>query len=104
MVRSGSPFSSLSSLPSGAAVGTSSVRRAAQIRARHTEVDIRDVRGNLVGDVVAAAAAVDVVVVVVAVATSTYIGKVMDNFSLGNINFFATFILGLFLVSQQEIW
>ncbi len=52
-------------------------------------MDIRDVRGNLVGDVVAAAAAVDVVVVVAA-AAFTYIGNVMD-YSHGNNNYFATF-------------
>ena len=53
------------------------------------------------GDVAAAAAAV--AVVVVAVAASTYIDKVMVNFSHGNINYFATF--GDFsLFSQQDIW
>jgi hydroxymethylbilane synthase len=38
---------SLSSLPSGARVGTSSLRRAAQIRARRDDLDVAEVRGNV---------------------------------------------------------
>ena len=46
-MRDGSPHPDLSSLPSGAVVGTSSVRRAAQIRAAYPGLAIKDVRGNL---------------------------------------------------------
>jgi hydroxymethylbilane synthase len=40
-------FKSLSNLPSGAVIGTSAVRRAAQIRSNHPNLVIKDVRGNL---------------------------------------------------------
>jgi hydroxymethylbilane synthase len=39
--------SSLSALPSGARVGTSSLRRAAQIRALRSDVEVVEVRGNV---------------------------------------------------------
>jgi len=38
---------SLDALPAGAVVGTSSLRRAAQIRRRHPSLDVRPLRGNL---------------------------------------------------------
>jgi porphobilinogen deaminase len=47
LMRPGSAFSRLSDLPLGSVVGTSSVRRAAQIRAKFPGLVIRDVRGNL---------------------------------------------------------
>ena len=40
-------FGSLAEMPAGAVVGTSSLRRAAQIRRRHPRLDVRPLRGNL---------------------------------------------------------
>jgi hydroxymethylbilane synthase len=40
-------FANLSALPAGAAVGTSSLRREAQLRARYPQLAIRPLRGNL---------------------------------------------------------
>ncbi len=40
-------FEDLAALPQGARVGTSSLRRQAQIRARRPDLDIRDLRGNV---------------------------------------------------------
>ena len=40
-------FSGLSSLPAGAVIGTSSLRRQAQIAARHPSLEIRPMRGNV---------------------------------------------------------
>jgi hydroxymethylbilane synthase len=40
-------FASLDELPEGARVGTSSLRRAAQLRARRPDLDIADLRGNV---------------------------------------------------------
>ena len=40
-------FASLDELPAGARVGTSSLRRAAQVRARRPDIDILDLRGNV---------------------------------------------------------
>ena len=40
-------FSSLDELPQGARVGTSSLRRAAQVRARRPDLQIADLRGNV---------------------------------------------------------
>lgn len=40
-------FASLGALPAGAVVGTSSLRRQAQIAARHPALEIRPLRGNL---------------------------------------------------------
>jgi hydroxymethylbilane synthase len=40
-------FDSLDALPQGARVGTSSLRRAAQLRARRSDLEIADLRGNV---------------------------------------------------------
>ncbi|HKZ09997.1 MAG TPA: hydroxymethylbilane synthase [Rhodanobacteraceae bacterium] len=40
-------YASLDDLPQGARVGTSSLRRGAQLRARRPDVDIADLRGNV---------------------------------------------------------
>lgn len=40
-------FASLDALPRGARVGTSSLRRTAQLRARRADLDIADLRGNV---------------------------------------------------------
>ena len=40
-------FESIDALPQGARVGTSSLRRAAQLRARRPDLDIADLRGNV---------------------------------------------------------
>ena len=40
-------FASLDALPQGARVGTSSLRRTAQLRARRPDLDIADLRGNV---------------------------------------------------------
>ena len=40
-------FGSLAALPEGAVVGTSSLRRKAQLKARHPGLHFKDVRGNL---------------------------------------------------------
>lgn len=40
-------FAGLDEMPAGAVVGTSSLRRAAQIRRRHPRLDVRPLRGNL---------------------------------------------------------
>lgn len=40
-------FESIDALPRGARVGTSSLRRAAQLRARRPDLDIADLRGNV---------------------------------------------------------
>jgi hydroxymethylbilane synthase len=40
-------FDSIDALPRGARVGTSSLRRAAQLRARRADLDIADLRGNV---------------------------------------------------------
>ena len=40
-------FATLEEMPAGAVVGTSSLRRAAQIRRRHPRLDVRPLRGNL---------------------------------------------------------
>lgn len=42
-----SEHSALDSLPSGSAVGTSSVRRAAQLKVKYAALEVADVRGNL---------------------------------------------------------
>ena len=47
MLRSDSKFSSISELPEGSKIGTSSVRRAAQLRRNYPGLEIKDVRGNL---------------------------------------------------------
>jgi hydroxymethylbilane synthase len=40
-------YSSLSELPAGARVGTSSLRRTAQLRAMRPDIDVRSLRGNV---------------------------------------------------------
>ena len=40
-------YDSLAALPAGSIVGTSSLRREAMIRARHPQLDVRPLRGNL---------------------------------------------------------
>lgn len=40
-------YASLDDLPQGARVGTSSLRRAAQLRARRPDLDVADLRGNV---------------------------------------------------------
>ncbi|CAH7681124.1 porphobilinogen deaminase [Phakopsora pachyrhizi] len=47
VVRSDLPFKSLSELPEGSVVGTSSVRRVAQLRRRYPQLEFQDIRGNL---------------------------------------------------------
>lgn len=42
-----SPYPGLDALPEGARVGTSSLRRACQLRARHPRLHILDLRGNV---------------------------------------------------------
>jgi hydroxymethylbilane synthase len=40
-------FESLAAMPAGAVVGTSSLRRAAQVRSRHARLELRLLRGNV---------------------------------------------------------
>lgn len=47
VVRAGSNHTSLSTLPPGSVVGTSSIRRLAQIRRHHPHLAIKDMRGNV---------------------------------------------------------
>ncbi|KAJ7737332.1 porphobilinogen deaminase, dipyromethane cofactor binding domain-containing protein [Mycena metata] len=47
IVKAGKPWKSLEELPAGSVVGTSSVRRVAQLRRKFPELKFRDVRGNL---------------------------------------------------------
>lgn len=47
VVKKGSPYKSLKELPAGSVVGTSSVRRSAQIARNYPELKFKDVRGNL---------------------------------------------------------
>ena len=47
ILRKDSAYASLAELPAGSVVGTSSVRRAAQLSARFPHVTLKDVRGNL---------------------------------------------------------
>lgn len=46
-MKAGSPYSSLSDLPAGSVVGTSSVRRSAQIAKQYPDLTFADVRGNV---------------------------------------------------------
>lgn len=46
-MKAGSPYKSLDDLPAGAVVGTSSVRRSAQIAKHYPELKFADVRGNV---------------------------------------------------------
>ncbi|GAA98896.1 uncharacterized protein L969DRAFT_51375 [Mixia osmundae IAM 14324] len=47
VAKSGSPYKSLADLPAGSVVGTSSVRRVAQLKRAFPELKFADVRGNL---------------------------------------------------------
>ncbi|PWN44509.1 hypothetical protein IE81DRAFT_298817 [Ceraceosorus guamensis] len=47
VVKKGLPYKTLDELPPGSVIGTSSVRRVAQLRRRYPELVFSDVRGNL---------------------------------------------------------
>ncbi|KFZ17659.1 hypothetical protein V502_04472 [Pseudogymnoascus sp. VKM F-4520 (FW-2644)] len=47
IVKSGLPYTSLATLPQGAIVGTSSVRRSAQLRRLHPHLRFANLRGNV---------------------------------------------------------
>lgn len=47
VVKSSLPYTSLSSLPSGAVIGTSSLRRSAQLKRLYPHLRFADMRGNL---------------------------------------------------------
>lgn len=47
VVKPGLPYASLASLPSGAVIGTSSVRRSAQLKRLYPHLSFADVRGNV---------------------------------------------------------
>ncbi|GME49283.1 Porphobilinogen deaminase [Neofusicoccum parvum] len=47
VVKAGLPYTSLDSLPAGAVVGTSSVRRSAQLRRLHPRLRFANLRGNV---------------------------------------------------------
>ena len=47
VVKAGLPYKSLEELPQGACVGSSSVRRVAQMRMRYPHLTFKDVRGNM---------------------------------------------------------
>lgn len=47
LVRQGMTLGSLADLPAGARIGTSSLRRRAQLHAARSDVEVLDVRGNL---------------------------------------------------------
>ncbi|CDZ97585.1 Porphobilinogen deaminase [Phaffia rhodozyma] len=47
IVKKGSPYKSLGDLPDGAVVGTSSIRRVAQLSRNFPKLKFRDLRGNL---------------------------------------------------------
>lgn len=47
IVKAGLPYTSLQTLPAGAVVGTSSVRRAAQLRRLHPRLRFANLRGNV---------------------------------------------------------
>ncbi|PYH94194.1 putative porphobilinogen deaminase Hem3 [Aspergillus ellipticus CBS 707.79] len=47
IVKSGLPYTSLSTLPTGAVVGTSSVRRSAQLRRLYPHLQFANLRGNV---------------------------------------------------------
>ncbi|CAO1614948.1 unnamed protein product [Sympodiomycopsis kandeliae] len=47
VVKSGLPYKTLDDLPHGSVIGTSSVRRVAQLRARYPGLVFSDVRGNI---------------------------------------------------------
>ncbi|KAH9465976.1 hypothetical protein Pst134EA_013830 [Puccinia striiformis f. sp. tritici] len=47
IIRNGPPFTHLSQLPPGSIIGTSSVRRVAQLRRQFPNLAFQDIRGNL---------------------------------------------------------
>jgi len=47
VVRKGLPYTSLEEMPEGSVIGTSSVRRVAQLKRRFPKLVFKDVRGNL---------------------------------------------------------
>jgi hydroxymethylbilane synthase len=47
IVKAGLPYTSLDSLPQGAVVGTSSVRRSAQLKRLHPHLTFANIRGNV---------------------------------------------------------
>ncbi|KZT42823.1 porphobilinogen deaminase [Sistotremastrum suecicum HHB10207 ss-3] len=47
VVKKGLPYKSLADLPDGSVVGTSSVRRVAQLRKSFPKLEFKDIRGNL---------------------------------------------------------
>lgn len=47
VMKADSPYKSLDDLPAGSVVGTSSVRRSAQIAKKYPEMKFSDVRGNV---------------------------------------------------------
>jgi hydroxymethylbilane synthase len=47
VMKAGSPYTSLSELPAGSIVGTSSVRRIAQVARKYPHLQFADVRGNV---------------------------------------------------------
>ncbi|RPA98104.1 porphobilinogen deaminase [Choiromyces venosus 120613-1] len=47
VMKSNSPYKSLDDLPAGSVIGTSSVRRSAQIKKRYPHLSFEDVRGNV---------------------------------------------------------
>ncbi|KAH8668100.1 putative porphobilinogen deaminase [Tricladium varicosporioides] len=47
VMKAGSTYKSLAELPAGSVVGTSSVRRSAQIKMKYPEMKFKDVRGNI---------------------------------------------------------
>lgn len=47
IMKKGLEYKTLAELPAGAVVGTSSVRRSAQIKAKYPELKFKDVRGNV---------------------------------------------------------
>jgi hydroxymethylbilane synthase len=47
VMKAGSPYKSIAELPAGSVVGTSSVRRSAQISRRYPHLQFKDMRGNI---------------------------------------------------------
>ncbi|KAJ5558495.1 hypothetical protein N7535_008709 [Penicillium sp. DV-2018c] len=47
VVKQGLPYKSLSEIPAGSVVGTSSIRRTAQLARKYPHLKIQDVRGNI---------------------------------------------------------
>ncbi|KAJ5120614.1 uncharacterized protein N7515_010002 [Penicillium bovifimosum] len=47
VVKQGLPYKSLSEIPAGSVVGTSSIRRTAQLARKYPNLKIQDVRGNI---------------------------------------------------------